>query len=151
MEEEEDFILAQEKGCIFYLVIYFFNDSDIRHFIFFFFSSRRRHTRFSRDWSSDVCSSDLSSMTWCIFRVIELGGRVQLPGTVMLMRRLSEITAGHRAGSPRSLMDLPARAWLQEIPLAVHRRRGKLPAPSSITAMRQVLLRFLWLLDLAYE
>src|SRR5690606_40800997 len=28
---------------------------------FFFFSSRRRHTRFSRDWSSDVCSSDLYS------------------------------------------------------------------------------------------
>src|SRR5690606_40721171 len=28
----------------------------------FFFSSRRRHTRFSRDWSSDVCSSDLSLM-----------------------------------------------------------------------------------------
>src|SRR5690606_40135799 len=25
----------------------------------FFFSSRRRHTRLSRDWSSDVCSSDL--------------------------------------------------------------------------------------------
>src|SRR5690606_31234603 len=29
-------------------------------FLLFFFSSRRRHTRFSRDWSSDVCSSDLS-------------------------------------------------------------------------------------------
>src|SRR6266576_5783139 len=28
---------------------------------FFFFSSRRRHTRSLRDWSSDVCSSDL----WC--------------------------------------------------------------------------------------
>src|SRR2546429_4075273 len=27
--------------------------------LFFFFSSRRRHTRCSRDWSSDVCSSDL--------------------------------------------------------------------------------------------
>src|SRR5690606_40067693 len=27
----------------------------------FFFSSRRRHTRFSRDWSSDVCSSDLTN------------------------------------------------------------------------------------------
>src|SRR5690606_18428851 len=26
----------------------------------YFFSSRRRHTRFSRDWSSDVCSSDLT-------------------------------------------------------------------------------------------
>src|SRR2546422_5105101 len=28
----------------------------------FFFSSRRRHTRCSRDWSSDVCSSDLRAM-----------------------------------------------------------------------------------------
>src|SRR5206468_7862618 len=27
--------------------------------VFFFFSSRRRHTRSDRDWSSDVCSSDL--------------------------------------------------------------------------------------------
>src|SRR5690606_40424235 len=34
----------------------------LEYFTFiFFFSSRRRHTRFSRDWSSDVCSSDLSS------------------------------------------------------------------------------------------
>src|SRR2546429_9907129 len=29
----------------------------------FFFSSRRRHTRCSRDWSSDVCSSDLPQIT----------------------------------------------------------------------------------------
>src|SRR5699024_11761674 len=29
--------------------------------ICFFFSSRRRHTRSKRDWSSDVCSSDLIS------------------------------------------------------------------------------------------
>src|SRR5690606_40129599 len=29
-------------------------------FIVFLFSSRRRHTSFSRDWSSDVCSSDLN-------------------------------------------------------------------------------------------
>src|SRR5437870_7455818 len=28
--------------------------------VFFFFSSRRRHTRWPRDWSSDVCSSDLN-------------------------------------------------------------------------------------------
>src|SRR5258707_11060068 len=31
---------------------------------FFFFSSRRRHTRYWRDWSSDVCSSDLSRLSW---------------------------------------------------------------------------------------
>src|SRR5256884_4099470 len=30
----------------------------------FFFSSRRRHTRCSRDWSSDVCSSDLLLEAW---------------------------------------------------------------------------------------
>src|SRR6266542_6130219 len=31
----------------------------IMRILFFFFSSRRRHTRCYRDWSSDVCSSDL--------------------------------------------------------------------------------------------
>src|SRR3712207_3738045 len=33
--------------------------------LFFFFSSRRRHTRYWRDWSSDVCSSDLGNRTIC--------------------------------------------------------------------------------------
>src|SRR3712207_7693608 len=31
----------------------------MNEYSFFFFSSRRRHTRYWRDWSSDVCSSDL--------------------------------------------------------------------------------------------
>src|SRR2546429_3593955 len=44
--------------------LYIFSDTScvniwICSFVFFFFSSRRRHTRCSRDWSSDVCSSDL--------------------------------------------------------------------------------------------
>src|SRR5216683_6297139 len=34
-----------------------------RNCIFFFFSSRRRHTRSDRDWSSDVCSSELRIAT----------------------------------------------------------------------------------------
>src|SRR3990172_13058640 len=33
-------------------------------YLFLFFSSRRRHTRCSRDWSSDVCSSDLMDAAW---------------------------------------------------------------------------------------
>src|SRR5207253_7905647 len=33
-----------------------------RVLVLFFFSSRRRHTRWPRDWSSDVCSSDLVSV-----------------------------------------------------------------------------------------
>src|SRR5690606_40918690 len=35
----------------------------------FFVSSRRRHTRLSRDWSSDVCSSDLDDSPNDCFRV----------------------------------------------------------------------------------
>src|SRR5699024_11246527 len=43
----------------------------------FFFSSRRRHTRSKRDWSSDVCSSDLRKVIYRvdkIFRVAILSG-----------------------------------------------------------------------------
>src|SRR2546421_6554209 len=34
--------------------------------MFFFFSSRRRHTRSDRDWSSDVCSSDLKEKPFAL-------------------------------------------------------------------------------------
>src|SRR5207245_3929993 len=37
-------------------------DIQIVIITFFFFSSRRRHTRCYRDWSSDVCSSDLATI-----------------------------------------------------------------------------------------
>src|SRR3712207_7827534 len=38
--------------------------------VLFFFSSRRRHTRYWRDWSSDVCSSDLGmTCASCVGRV----------------------------------------------------------------------------------
>src|SRR5215217_8749304 len=43
-------------------------------YFFFFFSSRRRHTRYWRDWSSDVCSSDLA------FAAIEQLERPELRG-----------------------------------------------------------------------
>src|SRR2546429_6580541 len=39
----------------------YFSEYTVSWFFFFFFSSRRRHTRCSRDWSSDVCSSDLAA------------------------------------------------------------------------------------------
>src|SRR5206468_3444299 len=41
--------------CFFFFFLYLI----FIFFFFFFFSSRRRHTRSDRDWSSDVCSSDL--------------------------------------------------------------------------------------------
>src|SRR5699024_6409655 len=42
-----------------YLVLYLYHRCKAGVVVFFFFSSRRRHTRSKRDWSSDVCSSDL--------------------------------------------------------------------------------------------
>src|SRR5687768_18188736 len=46
----------------------------------FFFSSRRRHTRCSRDWSSDVCSSDLPG-TQLTMRTFHIGGAAQVNET----------------------------------------------------------------------
>src|SRR5690625_7396282 len=41
----------------------------------FFFSSRRRHTRWPRDWSSDVCSSDLGATGGKLFAAGTAGER----------------------------------------------------------------------------
>src|SRR5690348_18102180 len=42
--------------------------------VFFFFSSRRRHTRWTGDWSSDVCSSDLyATLHFLLYAVIDQG------------------------------------------------------------------------------
>src|SRR5947209_10563488 len=60
-------------------------------YINFFFSSRRRHTRYWRDWSSDVCSSDLS------FKI------VQLPLTAEVARPVSvETVPSWAAAEPLS-------------------------------------------------
>src|SRR3712207_9505632 len=48
---------------------------------FFFFSSRRRHTRYWRDWSSDVCSSDLDSGRIYGVTFIDHDSRVVLNGS----------------------------------------------------------------------
>src|SRR5699024_11700875 len=73
----------------------------------FFFSSRRRHTRSKRDWSSDVCSSDLGGggrdmqvngqfqptivafcCNWCSYAGADLSGtnRLQYPANVKIIR-----------------------------------------------------------------
>src|SRR3712207_7577408 len=49
-----------------------------RSLSFFFFSSRRRHTRYWRDWSSDVCSSDLGlGLSICRELAELMGGKVE--------------------------------------------------------------------------
>src|SRR5690606_39785907 len=72
----------------------------------FFFSSRRRHTRFSRDWSSDVCSSDLGRL-----RLLEDDVRRRV-----LHHRVQEERGGLRHD------DLEHHA----LPVALHLRLGDL-------------------------
>src|SRR5690606_5268367 len=64
------------------------------------FSSRRRHTRFSRDWSSDVCSSDLTT-------VHRLGAAV-----VAALVRVDDAVAAQVHPLARHARDPAAVAWL---------------------------------------
>src|SRR5439155_16221442 len=49
----------------------------------FFFSSRRRHTRWPRDWSSDVCSSDLGNVPGMPVKPGSMG--LPLPGVPIVL------------------------------------------------------------------
>src|SRR5437870_1075670 len=57
----------------------------------FFFSSRRRHTRWPRDWSSDVCSSDLANGSAITNYVVTpyTGGRAQTPIELGVVRSVN--------------------------------------------------------------
>src|SRR5882757_10756805 len=72
-----------------FFVFYYIN---ISLFCFFFFSSRRRHTRYWRDWSSDVCSSDLAAVPADAPLVIAPGARVLVPTGIAIA--LGEGTEG---------------------------------------------------------
>src|SRR5690606_41162741 len=61
------------------------------------FSSRRRHTRFSRDWSSDVCSSDL---------VATRASRFATPGVNIGLWCVTPMVAVSRAIAPKHAMQL---------------------------------------------
>src|SRR5207249_5122701 len=79
----------------------------------FFFSSRRRHTRSKRDWSSDVCSSDLDSPNLPPEKIVDSERLLPGEGVIDLtgfFRALKEI--GYEDGvSPevfgRGLKDMP--------------------------------------------
>src|SRR5690606_40169391 len=68
------------------------------------FSSRRRHTSFSRDWSSDVCSSDLLAapgaliLAWLLALKLggeDIGGRpLLLAGVMLVLIGMQLIVAG---------------------------------------------------------
>src|SRR5207247_6445642 len=79
---------------------------------FFFFSSRRRHTRSTRDWSSDVCSSDLRGGA-C--RSTSMGG----------CSRLRADSAAMRGLAPGGVPSAASRARARRARRASHSRRSE--------------------------
>src|SRR5204862_1689368 len=98
--------------------------------IFFFFSSRRRHTRSLRDWSSDVCSSDLD-----VHAQVE-GRDVRQPGLAAVGHRLPVLAPEEvRTHVPRPfvqpwpllrVLDRTAGALVDALgPVDLHERLGR--------------------------
>src|SRR5690606_39497425 len=86
-----------------------------------FFSSRRRHTRFSRDWSSDVCSSDLGTNG--------TGTTVRAPSATRRVRaRLARRITAQRPASVKQVLE-PLAAIHRELhpnaDLALLQRRSE--------------------------
>src|SRR3989449_283647 len=88
--------------------------------LFFFFSSRRRHTRCSRDWSSDVCSSDLpaisirmsgfaiSDCATMSSTVLDSGFSADFPVSKVTPRRITGVRSGvNRIGQPAASTLVP--------------------------------------------
>src|SRR5690625_5766986 len=114
----------------------------------FFFSSRRRHTRWPRNWSSDVCSSDLSCLLrsddaavaqrrqhlidgLAVIRVPALDQQIDLLAGGHRGRALhagGDIRAGGDAAGPNRLQVLPSQqAWQRD-------KTQLCPAPSPVMA-----------------
>src|SRR3712207_7970618 len=87
---------------------------------FFFFSSRRRHTRYWRDWSSDVCSSDLAA-----------DAEHRLEGEPLGRARLRDAPRGaephlpERAGQRLQRLDAAGGLGREELERSEERRVGK--------------------------
>src|SRR5438445_6634533 len=79
-------------------------------FIFFFFSSRRRHTRYWRDWSSDVCSSDLKVRT----RAMSNGVATPEPSNRMKVKTKRENRSEEHTSELQSRQYLVCRLLLEK-------------------------------------
>src|SRR3712207_9444392 len=106
----------------------------------FFFSSRRRHTRYWRDWSSDVCSSDLSiglfliSLELVMMVIILLFVPRQIVGICFLGFAIGEIG---RASCRERSVDLGGRRIIKK--KKITNRRNVIDRID--TTIREILMR----------
>src|SRR2546422_3487036 len=82
----------------------------------FFFSSRRRHTRCSRDWSSDVCSSDLTYLVFDIYNddfILQEGAKAgMLPESIEKEKKIGRLQRenfrhAYQSGAKLALASIP--------------------------------------------
>src|SRR3989442_610135 len=130
----------------------------------FFFSSRRRHTRCGRDWSSDVCSSDLRSENYFVpphaarnrsrrrmtqviqnyrtglLEVVEVPPPRLRPGTMLVQNLCSAVSSGtERMVTELARKNLLAKALAR--PDLVRRVFDKVRADGAVEAFQQVAHR----------
>src|SRR6202158_1875045 len=90
-------------------------------------------------------------VVWCVFRIIELGGKIPTPGLSMLVRRLGEVIADRGGRAPVSLLGLSVPQWCKQIRRVVPRRGGRRPAAATMTNIRRLLTRMMRLLVTASD
>src|SRR6478672_5116276 len=93
---------------------------------FFFFSSRRRHTRSDRDWSSDVCSSDLPALTRLATDSTVMGAVTVMIDSVEHVDFIAREVPGHRG--LRVAVDVDASLRVGPVHLGVRRSPTRTPA-----------------------
>src|SRR2546430_3175650 len=90
----------------------------------FFFSSRRRHTRFDCDWSSDVCSSDLSASGRRVIRSSGIGAVLRVASQSDVSVALLQVSSTSLGGrSPTTTSSHPGKV---KIGRASCRGRGEI-------------------------
>lgn len=100
---------------------------------------------------SEVPEPIRTELAWCVFRIIDQGGRVDIGHMRMLASRLSDVISDLGPHAPISLIGWSALEWEHQMARSTQRRAGALPAPGTARDLRQQLLRCYRLLSVAYD
>ena len=93
-------------------------------------------------------------ITWCMFRIADLGGVIGMSGAnnvVQLLGAASAADSRLAASSQVSLLDLSVQEWRQRIRAVFCRDNGRFPAPSTMRAVEWEIRRYSRVLEAAYD